>query len=97
MKTYYTYILRCSDESYYVGVTNDIERRLKEHNSDNYPESYTHWRQPVELVYIEEDKYINNAIKREKQIKKWGRAKKEAHINSEFNCLLELAKKKFDK
>lgn len=78
MKTYSVYILRCNDESYYTGVTNDIELRLEEHHHGVDNKCYTYPRHPVQLVFYEEFGDINDAIGREKQIKKWSRAKKEA-------------------
>jgi len=52
MKQYFVDILKCSDGSYYTGVTNDIEVRLTQHQSGKFPESYTHKRRPVELVFF---------------------------------------------
>ncbi|MBL7942199.1 MAG: GIY-YIG nuclease family protein [Flavobacteriales bacterium] len=85
MKTYYVYILECADLSYYVGVTNNIVRRLKEHNDGISTSSYTSTRLPVKLVYCEQHRYILNAIAREKQIKNWSRIKKIALITSKSN------------
>ncbi|MFV8322602.1 GIY-YIG nuclease family protein [Flavobacterium sp. LS2R12] len=52
MKFYYVYILLCNDDTLYVGVTSDIDRRVTEHNMGKYPEAYTHSRRPVLLVFI---------------------------------------------
>jgi putative endonuclease len=87
MKSYYVYILKCSDGSYYTGVTNNIEKRLAEHNSDNSVTSYTFKRRPVELVYCQEFNDIKQAIELEKQIKGWSRRKKEALINEDWEKL----------
>ena len=95
MKTMYVYILVCSDKTYYVGVTNNLERRLKQHNSGINPESYTYSRRPLELKFYELFNDPISAIAFEKKIKKWSRAKKEALINNKFDLLLELSKKKF--
>jgi putative endonuclease len=93
MNQLYVYILLCADDSYYVGVTNNLELRLEQHNNGEYKESaYTFSRRPCEIVYYEVVKYPNKAIAREKQIKKWGRAKKEALINAQIDKLHELAK-----
>jgi putative endonuclease len=97
MKQSYVYILKCSDNSYYTGVTSDLESRMFKHNSGFYPESYTSGRRPLQLVFYCEFTDINVAIDTEKQIKKWSRAKKEALINGDFEALVNLAKKKFDK
>lgn len=69
MKEYFVYILECSDLSYYVGVTNNIEIRLNEHNSDQNPNSYSFFRRPVKLVFVERFSNINQAIELEKQTK----------------------------
>jgi len=92
MKKYYVYILKCSDGSYYTGVTNDLERRLYEHQEGLNKDSYTHKRRPVELVYFCDFNDINQAITLEKQLKGWSRKKKEAIINDNWDRLKELAK-----
>lgn len=76
MRYYYFYILKCTDGSYYTGVTNNVEKGLGEHNSDNSVSSYTFKRRPVELVYCQNFNDIKQAIKLEKQIKGWTRRKK---------------------
>lgn len=95
MKVYYVYILKCSDNSYYTGVTSRLGQRLKTHQMGKYQNSYTCRRRPVELVYKSEFTNIELAIEKEKQIKKWSRAKKEALIRNEFEKLPNLARKKF--
>lgn len=93
MKQLCVYIVRCSDNSYYTGVTNNIDRRLFEHNTGLNKESYTYKRRPVKLVFH----YLlppHQAIQFEKQIKGWRREKKEALINDKWDLLPELAKKK---
>ncbi len=97
MKEYYVYILKCIDDSYYTGVTNDIERRLIEHQEGKNKSSYTYNKRPVELVFYASFSNIEMAIEVEKQIKKWSRAKKQALIEGRFDDLVNLAKKKFDK
>jgi putative endonuclease len=97
MKRYYVYILKCADDSLYVGITNDIWRRVDEHNEGIDPKSYTYYRRPVELVYFTSFDKIEMAIETEKRIKKWSKAKKWALINGEFELLKNLAKKKFNK
>lgn len=86
----WVYILKCSDGSYYTGVTNNLSRRLVEHQSGVH-EGYTSVRLPVELVFSHEISNPLEAIAAEKQIKKWSRAKKEALIRADFNLLHELA------
>jgi len=96
MKLSYVYILKCSDKTYYTGVTSNLNKRLTEHKYGKHPESYTYSRRPLSLEFYAEFTDINLAIQSEKQIKKWSRAKKEALINNEFEKLPNLAKKKFD-
>ena len=91
---YYTYILQCNDLSYYVGVTNDLDRRLQEHNNDENKLSYTFDKRPVIMKYYEHFVDINQAIRREKQLKGWGRKKKEALFEQDFVKLVELSKSK---
>ncbi len=91
MKTYYVYIVKCSDNSYYTGVTNDVERRILEHNFDENKTAYTYRKRPVKLVWFEYYNDINQAIEKEKQIKGWSRKKKEALINNNFDVLVELS------
>ena len=86
----FTYILKCADCSYYTGVTNDIQRRLWEHQT-GLVQGYTHSRRPVQLVWCSEDVNIVSAITAEKQIKGWRRAKKEALINGDWEALQKLS------
>ncbi len=86
----YTYILRCSDGSYYTGSTIDLERRLEQHQSGEGA-NHTKKRLPVELVYVEEYDRIDSAFYREKQIQNWSKNKKEALIAGDTNKLRELA------
>ena len=95
MKTYYVYILECSDKSYYTGITSNLNGRILEHQSGKHIDSYTYSRRPVSLVFYAEFTDPNYAIATEKQIKKWSRAKKEALINNEYESLVNLSKKKF--
>ena len=78
---YYFYMLRCSDNSIYSGVTTDPERRVKEHNLDNAKASkYTRAHRPVKLVYTEKHKDKKSAMRREAEVKKWPKAKKETLV-----------------
>jgi putative endonuclease len=91
MKKAWVYILKCSDFSYYVGYTTNLERRLQEHNSKYYPRSYTSSRRPVSLFYNYGFNSIKEARAAEKQLKGWSRAKKEALANGDFDLLHKLA------
>lgn len=92
---YFVYILKCSDNSYYTGITNNMERRLIEHQSGENKIAYTYNRRPIELVFKAEFSNVEVAIEKEKQIKKWAKKKKEALINGDFELLPELSKKSF--
>lgn len=82
---YYLYILRCSDNSLYCGQTNDLKRRLNEHNFDKVKSAkYLRGKTPVKLVYFEKFATINEALKRELEIKSWPKTKKEELINSRY-------------
>ncbi len=90
------YILECSDNSYYVGSTKDLKRRLAQHQ-EGLGARYTTRRLPVKLVYCEEYDRVDEAFYREKQVQGWRRAKREALINGDPELLPALAKKIFDK
>jgi len=93
-KSGYTYILKCSDDSYYTGSTIDLERRLQQHQIGEGA-NYTKARLPVLLVYYEEYEKIGDAFYREKQIQNWNRKKKQALMDGNLENLPELAKKVF--
>ena len=84
------YILRCSDNSFYVGHTENLENRLKLHNSGQRAK-HTATRRPVVLKYQESASSKQEAIKREKQIKGWSRLKKEALIRGNMDHLSNLS------
>jgi len=93
MRNYYVYILKCSDQSYYTGVTNNLEKRFAEHQS-GFIKGYTSTRLPIKLVYSVSINDINEAIRFEKQIKGWSRKKKEALMRGDFDDLVQLSKSK---
>ena len=97
MITYFVYILQCSDNTFYTGITSDLTGRLESHQQGIYQNSYTYSRRPVELVYYCEFTDPNKAILTEKQIKKWSKSKKQALIAGEFDKLPNLSKKSFKK
>jgi len=78
---YFIYILKCSDDTLYTGITTDIERRVFEHNSSPKGAKYTKLRRPVELVYSEESEDRSSASKREYAIKQLSRKEKLELIN----------------
>lgn len=73
--SYFTYILKCADDTLYTGYTDDIEKRVFVHNSGKGAK-YTRARLPVSLLYFEEFQSKSDALKREAQIKKLSRTKK---------------------
>ncbi len=97
MQTSYVYILHCSDDTYYTGVTANVYKRFDEHQDGKHFGSYTYSRRPVQLVYYCHFMDIEQAIVFEKKIKKWSQAKKLALIEGRYEDLPNLAKKKFNK
>lgn len=67
---YYIYILECADNTFYTGITTDLERRVSEHNFSSLWAKYTKSRRPVTLIYFEEYENRSWASKREIEIKK---------------------------
>ena len=79
---WFVYYLRCADNSLYAGITTDLTRRLIEHNTCNkLGAKYTRVRRPVCLVYAEHQENRQLASKREYQLKKLSKVKKEALVN----------------
>ena len=92
MKNYYVYMVRCSDGSFYVGLTNNPEVRVGQHNYGIDPECYTIRRRPVVLVHLSEFHEVWDAIRWEKQLKGWSRAKKQALAQDNWQTIHELAR-----
>jgi putative endonuclease len=90
----FMYILKCNDGTYYTGSTVDMTMRLAWHKS-GHGANYTQKRLPVKLVFVQEFERIDEAFKREKQVQRWTRKKKEALIEGRENELPLLAKKKW--
>ncbi len=91
MKFYYVYILRCNDNLLYVGITNDLERRVNEHNNGKLPNAYTYKRRPVVLEWFQDFTEPNQAIYFEKKLKGCSKQKKEALIKGDFDMIETLA------
>jgi putative endonuclease len=87
----YVYILECSDDSFYISVTNNVGRRFIEHSSGLHEKAYTFSRRPLKLVYCRQFTNPITAIEYEKQIKGWTRAKKIALIHRNYDQLHYLA------
>src|SRR5262249_33744915 len=90
----YVYMLRCADDSYYVGSAtgNDLWKRMAEHETAA-SRGYTFPRRPVQLVWSEYFDRITDAIAVERQLKGWSRAKKEALIRGDWGGIKRLAKR----
>lgn len=87
---WYVYILRCADGTYYIGQTEDLEKRMAEHEAGKGSQ-HTAARLPVKLVYSESFTSRAQAMARESQLKKWSRAKKEALIAGDPTTLRNLS------
>ena len=86
MKPFFVYLLRCADDSYYVGHTDELEQRVAQHQAGEV-DGYTHERRPVELVWSQETASRDEALSAERRIKGWGRAKKEALIAGDWDAI----------
>jgi len=91
--SFFVYILRCADESLYVGHTSNVDERLKVHN-DGRGALWTACRRPVVLAFWESQPSEEQAIARERQIKRWTHAKKLALIDGDRAKLKALAKRR---
>jgi putative endonuclease len=89
---YYVYIVECWDGSYYIGMTNDLNKRMWQHNTGHDPGCYTYDKRPVELKYFQHYTDVNQAIFREKQLKGWSRKKKQALFRENWDELKRLSK-----
>ena len=89
--SFYAYMLRCADGSYYVGHTDDLDKRISDHERGGVT-VYTRKRRPVVMVYSADFYTREEAIARERQIKGWSRAKKETLINGNWGRLQRLAR-----
>jgi putative endonuclease len=91
IEKYYVYILKCSDNTLYVGYTKNLKNRLFWHRS-GFASQYTSARLPVKLVYTEEHPNEASALEREAQIKRWSGVKKDALIMGDLLQLHKLSK-----
>jgi signal transduction histidine kinase/predicted GIY-YIG superfamily endonuclease len=95
-RPFYTYMLLCADDSYYVGQTDDMDKRLVEHQ-EGRGAAYTATRLPVRLIWFEEFSTREEAESAEARIKNWSRAKKAALVRGDFQGLQEAAKKDWER
>jgi putative endonuclease len=91
MKTYHVYILRCSDDTFYTGVTGNFDKRWRQHQQGYFKICYTFKRRPLKIEYFLEFTDVTQAILFEKRIKGWTRAKKIALINDDFDRIQVLS------
>jgi putative endonuclease len=89
----FVYMVRCADGTLYVGHANNPEAREKEHNAGRGAR-YTAMRRPVRMVYTEPLQSVEAAVHRERQLKRWSLAKKEALIAGDLNRLKQLSKRR---
>ena len=88
---YFVYLLRTSSNTLYIGQTNNLEKRLREHrNKSSKSAKYIRYFSSFTLVYSEKYSTRKEAMKREAQIKKWTRAKKEALVSGNLKLLKKL-------
>ena len=88
---FWCYILKCADGKYYTGHTDDLERRMAEHQHGGYCR-FTSTRRPVRLIWAQEFSTRHEALDSELRVKKWSRAKKEALARSDWDALSHFAK-----
>ena len=88
MNEWSVYMILCSDQSLYTGISNDVPRRLQQHASQSGAK-YFRGRQPQKLVYVESGHDRSSASQREAEIKKLKRIQKERLINSDMNQLAD--------
>jgi putative endonuclease len=90
----WVYILRCADDSYYVGSTWNLEQRVEQHMT-GHGAAYTRSRRPVTLVFAEEFDRIDDAFAMEKRIQGWSRKKREALIDGAAERLPDLSRSRY--
>jgi putative endonuclease len=91
VRSYYVYMLRCFDGTFYTGVTNDVVHRYDQHCSGYKKTAYTYSRRPLRLVYVGEFSDVNDAIAFEKKLKSWTHSKKRAFAERDWPLLKRLA------
>jgi predicted GIY-YIG superfamily endonuclease len=91
-RPFFAYMLQCADESYYLGHTDDLAKRIPEHQEGG--KSYTETRRPVQLIWSQEFAGREEALAAELRIKNWSRVKKQALARGDFDDLSKAVKKK---
>ena len=87
---FFVYLLVCADGTFYVGSTANLPLRLAQHQMGHDPAAYTYRRRPVRLAWCDRFPSLGEALERERQLKGWSRAKKEALINGEVDQVHEI-------
>lgn len=82
---FFVYILECSDKTYYIGCTNNLDKRLKQHNGSKLGAHYTKIRRPAILRYSESYETLLEARGREAKLKKLPRIQKEKLLKNLFS------------
>jgi putative endonuclease len=92
--SFWVYILRCADGSYYTGHTDNLEKRIAEHHAGAISNCYTFKRRPLQLAFSQDFPTREEALASEQQIKGWSRKKKEAMMRGDWAEVSRLAKSK---
>jgi tRNA/rRNA methyltransferase len=95
--SFYTYMLKCADGSYYTGHTDDLDGRIAQHQGGHFQDCYTFNKRPLELVWSEYFQTRTEALEIERTVKGWTRLKKEALARGDWAAIQRLAKKNFHK
>ncbi|MDD4965219.1 MAG: GIY-YIG nuclease family protein [Gallionella sp.] len=90
--SFWVYILRCADGSYYTGQTDNLEHRLYQHHAGAITSCYTFKRRPLQLTFSQDFPSREEALASEQQIKGWSRKKKEAMMRGDWDEVSKLAK-----
>jgi len=93
MLSFYVYILKCGDSSYYTGHTDNLELRISQHQHAYFKNCYTATRLPVQVVFMQEFGTRYEALATERKLKKWTRIKKELLISGGWTALANREKK----
>ena len=90
--SFWVYILRCADNSYYTGHADNLEQRIAQHHQGYFPSCYTYKRRPLELLFSQDFVTREEALTSEQQIKGWSRKKKEAMMRGDWAEVSRLGK-----
>lgn len=91
MNEFHVYILKCYDNSYYTGHTDNLGMRIEQHKNKTFPTCYTATRLPIELVFTQAFATREEALAAERKIKGWSRKKKEAMMRGDWDEVSRLS------